>query len=61
MNPLLFIILAAVVGAVVWAIITYVPMPAPIRGLIIVAAVLALAVLFLKSLGIDLGHLTFFR
>lgn len=36
------ILTIAVIGLIVWAVITYVPMPAPFQGLIILVAILIL-------------------
>ncbi len=45
----------AIVGLIVWAITTLVPMPEPFKRAIYVIAVVALAIFVLHALGI-LGH-----
>ncbi|TAK94616.1 hypothetical protein EPO05_06055 [Patescibacteria group bacterium] len=52
MDLISFIILCAIVGVLVWAITTYVPMPQPIKTLIIVSACLVLVLILLEALGI---------
>ena len=47
------IITIAFVGCIVWAITTYIPMPKPFKGIIIVIAVIFLGLLMLRALGID--------
>lgn len=52
MDLVSFIILCVVVGVLVWAVTAYIPMPAPIKNLIIVAAVIVLVLVFLRALGL---------
>ena len=47
-----FIILAAVAGLVVWLVTSYLPIPEPIRTVIIVVVALALLIAGLHALGI---------
>jgi len=37
------ILTIAIIGLIVWAIITYLPMPAPFQGIIVIIAVLVVA------------------
>lgn len=46
------IIIVAVIGFIVWILITYVPMPEPIRRALIVIACLGLLLWFLRLAGI---------
>lgn len=41
----------AIIGVFAWAITTYVPMPPPIKGVIIVVALLFCLLVVLRSLG----------
>jgi hypothetical protein len=52
MGLFAFIFLCVVVGVVVWALTTYVPMPEQIKTLIIFAAVIVLVFILLKAFGI---------
>jgi Flp pilus assembly protein protease CpaA len=47
-----FFFLCVVVGLVVWALTTYIPMPQQIKTLIIVAAMIVLVLILLKALGV---------
>ncbi len=49
MNLITLIILIAVIGFIVWAVITYIPMPQPFKTGIVVLAVVVL-LLFVLSL-----------
>jgi hypothetical protein len=48
MSLIGFIVVAAVVGVLVWAVVTYLPMPDPIKRVIVIGAVVIL-VLWLLS------------
>lgn len=50
MGLFAFLALCVVVGVVVWAIVTFVPMPAPIKQLVVGAAVVVLVLIFLNAL-----------
>jgi hypothetical protein len=52
MGVLQFILICVVVGFVVWAVTKFVPMPGPIRNLIVWAAVIVLVLIFLSALGL---------
>jgi hypothetical protein len=45
----------AVIGLVAWALVTYVPMPAPVKTVIVVAAALICVLLLVRALGLDLA------
>ena len=45
------LIIIAIIGLIAWALIQLVPMPAPIRTVIVVVAVLFCLLLVLRSLG----------
>lgn len=47
-----FIVVALVVGLVVWAINAYTPIPSAIKQLILVASLIVLVILLLQALGI---------
>ena len=48
---LLLLLAIAIIGAAAWALITYVPMPQPFRGIIIVVAALFCLVIVLQAFG----------
>ncbi len=52
MGIIEFILICAVLGFVAWLLITYVPMPAPIQTIIIIAVCIVIIVLLLNALGI---------
>lgn len=52
MGLIEFFILCIVIGLIVWAVNTYLPLPAPIKTLILVAAVIVLLVVLFRALGI---------
>jgi len=52
MGILGFIIIAAVLGLIAWAVTTYIPMPAGIKKLITIAVIVVLALLLLSNIGI---------
>lgn len=52
MGLFAFFFLCVLVGIVVWAITTYLPLPPPIKTLILVAAIIVLVVVLLQALGI---------
>ena len=58
MSIFMLLLVLAVIGAGAWALITYVPMPAAIRTVIIVVAVLACIVIALQAFGIRLPNPT---
>ncbi len=52
MTSLLSLILViAIIGVIVWFIITYLPMPAPFRGGIMALAAIVILIVLLKNLG----------
>jgi hypothetical protein len=50
MGLIEFIVLAAVLGVLVYLLTTYVPMPQPIKTVIIVAVVLVLVLVLIRGL-----------
>lgn len=52
MGLIAYILLCALVGVIVWAVVTYVPMPQPIKTLIVVVAVVVLILVLLRALGL---------
>jgi len=52
MGLIQFLILCLVVGLVDWAIITYTPIPAAIKNLIVIASVVVLLLILLSAMGI---------
>jgi hypothetical protein len=57
MSVLALILILALLGLITWAVITYVPMPAGIRNLIVIVAVIAGVLYALSAFGIGLPHL----
>lgn len=55
MPLIALLVWVAIIGLVVWLLVTYVPMPPPFKTLLIVLAVLVVALWILSSLGIGLG------
>jgi hypothetical protein len=47
------LLLMALIGVVAWAIVTYVPMPQPIKTVIIIAAAIFCILLLARAFGID--------
>lgn len=41
----------AIIGLLVWAIITYIPMPQPFQGIIVIIAILALVAMVFGGVG----------
>jgi uncharacterized protein YhhL (DUF1145 family) len=52
MGLIEFILLCVVVGLVVWAVNTFLPLPQPIKTIILVAAILVLLFVLLRAMGI---------
>lgn len=52
MGLLHFILLCVVVGLVVWAVVTYTPIPAQIKNLIVWASVVVLVLILLGAMGV---------
>jgi hypothetical protein len=48
---LMLLLTLAVFGFVVWLIVTYIPMPAPVRNVIVVIAVIILLLWFIRYAG----------
>jgi uncharacterized protein YhhL (DUF1145 family) len=55
MGIIEFIILALVLGIIVWLINTYAPIPQQIKTLILVAVVVVLLLVLLKAMGVFSG------
>lgn len=55
MGLFAFFILCVVVGIVIWLINTYLPLPPPIKTLILVAGIVVLVIILLNALGV-FGH-----
>lgn len=49
------ILTIAILGLLVWAIITYVPMPQPFQGIIVIIAVLVVVAMLLGGGGVGFG------
>lgn len=56
MDIITLIVALAVIGLIWWLVTTYIPMPAPMKTVITVVAVLALCLFLLNMVGI--GHMT---
>jgi len=55
MPILLLLVWFAVIGVVAWLLIRFVPMPAPIQTVIVVAAVVVCVLILLSATGLTLG------
>ena len=55
MDLISLLIVFVVVGVVLWLIVTYIPMPAPMKNVLMVVVVLILCIWLLQSFG--LAHL----
>lgn len=55
MGLIELIVILAVLGCVWYLIVTYIPMPGPIKTIITVIAVIALCILLLGMIGFDTG------
>jgi hypothetical protein len=51
------ILTLAVVGFILWLIITYIPMPAPFKNIIVVVVVIVLILWLLQAFGVGGGNL----
>ncbi len=56
MSIILLLVVLAVIGVVAWALVTYVPMPAPIKTVIVIVAVVACVFYALHSMGIGIPN-----
>ena len=52
MGIIEFTIIAALLGLFAWAVTTYVPMPGPIKKVIVIAVVVVVVALLLSAMGI---------
>lgn len=50
MGLIEFIVLATVLGVLVYLLTTYIPMPAPIKNLIVIAVVVVLILILVRAL-----------
>lgn len=55
MGLIEFIILVAILGVIVWLLVTYIPMPEPFSKIIIFIAVLVVILVLLRALGFDIA------
>jgi hypothetical protein len=55
MGLIQLIVILAVLGFALYMVLTYVPMPQPVKTVIVGIAVLALVVLILQAIGVDSG------
>lgn len=56
MSIIMLMFVLAVIGVVAWALVTYVPMPAPVKTVIIVVAVIACVLYALHAMGIGVPN-----
>lgn len=56
MSVIMLLFVLAVIGVVAWALVTYVPMPAPVKTTIVVVAVVACVLYALHAMGIGLPN-----
>lgn len=52
MSLIGFLITLALVGLVVWAIVTYIPMPDGIKRVIVIVAIVAIVIYALQAFGV---------
>jgi hypothetical protein len=50
-----FLLVCALAGVVTWLIVTLVPMPSPVRTVIIAATVVFLVLVFVRAAGLDVA------
>ncbi len=55
MPIILLLFWFAIIGLIAWALITYVPMPQPIKTVIVIAAVVFCVIILLQALGVSLN------
>lgn len=55
MGLIEFLIVCAVIGVVVWALTSFLPMPDAIAKLMIAAAVLVCVLILLRAIGLDVA------
>lgn len=56
MTVLMLLLVLAVIGVITWALVTYLPMPAPIKTVMIVVAVIVCVLYALHAFGIHLPN-----
>lgn len=56
MSILLLLCVLAFIGVVAWALVSYLPMPAPIKTVIVVVAVIACILIALHAMGIGIPN-----
>lgn len=56
MSVLYLLCLLALIGVAAWALVTYLPMPAPVKTVIVVVAVIACVIIALNALGIGIPN-----
>lgn len=56
MSIVMLLVMLAFIGVVAWALVTYVPMPAPVKTVIIIVAVVACVLYALSAMGIGLPN-----
>lgn len=56
MSILLLLVILAVIGVVTWALVTYLPMPAGVKTVIVIVAVVACVIYALHAMGIGLPN-----
>lgn len=54
MSVIVLLLMLALLGVITWAIVTYIPMPAGIRTLIIIVAVVAGVLYVLSAFGVGM-------
>jgi hypothetical protein len=56
MSIVMLLLVLAVIGVVAWALVTYLPMPAPVKNVIVIVAVVACVLYALHAMGIGLPN-----
>ena len=51
MDPISIIVMIVIVGLIVWAVNTFLPIPAPFKTLVYVVAVVFLLIYLLRAIG----------
>lgn len=54
MGLIEFILIAVVIGLIVWVVTTYLPLPAPFPTIILVVAVVVLLLVLVRAMGFDM-------
>jgi len=56
MGILTLLLIVAIIGLIAWALVTYIPMPAGMKNLIIIISVIAAVIYALHAFGVGLPN-----